>query len=313
MNALGFYKNLAFFIILLLNLSAHAQSSLVILSEETNQPLPYASIVNHTKQQLFFSNEKGILEHRFEKGDSISITYVGYQKLDFRYYGIENLSVKLALLPSLLNSLTVSACKKWKKNLYSNLKGDSSGRSFGGLQWDDQSLNAKVAILLEPESVNTYLHDFSIWLERFFMAPKESFKAPVKFSFYEKNDSTGLPGNLISNKEIIYQPKKTGRQLITADSLHIFIPPGGLYLCIEYPLLPEFSYPVKFTNKETGTDSIHIMYGARFDGIYAKTNIMVFYNFFLSNWHFARNRTKDDMYKTHGTIKFAYTVKSCAD
>lgn len=290
-----------------------SQKTIHLVSKETNQPLPYASIVNHTKHQLFFSNEKGILEHGFENGDSISITYVGYRKLDLIYNGIENLSFKLELLPSLLTSLTISACKKWKKDLYSNLEGDSSNRSFGGLQWNDRSSNVKVAVLLEPEKVNGYLNDFSIWIERFFMAPKESFKAPVKFSFYEKIDSTGLPGNLISNKEIIYQPKKTGRQLITADSLHIFIPPDGLYLCIEYPFLPEFSYPVKFTNKETGTDSIHIMYGARFDGIYAKTNIMVFYNFFLSNWHFARNRTKDDMYKTHGTIKFAYTVKSCAE
>lgn len=275
---LGFYKNLAFVIILLLNLGAHAQSSLVILSEETNQPLPYASIVNHTKQQLFFSNEKGVLENNFETGDSISISYVGYLPFNSRIDGRDFYHVSLKTDKHLLKDVKIKSCSNWTISAFDNLAGDSTGRLFGGIYCGENPLNAKTAILLESSESALYLESISIWLEKFYSAPRKSIEAPIQLSFYEKSDSTGLPGELLTNRVLLYHPKKQGKQTISTDSLHIKIPINGLYLCMEFPVDENLTYPVKIINSETGIKSTRIFYGPRIEGIYSSKNVLAFYN-----------------------------------
>lgn len=309
----GFLKMLFPVLIMMLNIDVQAQSSLLISSLETNQPLPYASVVNLTKQRLFFSNENGKLEHDFESGDSIIISHVGY--IDFKSRYIENKSstIYLALNTQLLSEVKLRPCTKEKVSEYSNLEGDSSGRLFGGLHCGENPLNSKVAILLEPAESNSYLESISIWLEKFYSAPRKSIQAPIKFSFYEKSDSTGLPGEILSERTLLYHPKKPGKQTINTDSLHIKIPANGLYLSIEFPVDEKYAYPVKLIYIETGKTNTTKFYGPRLAGIYSAKNVLAFYNYLQRNWHFAINRSKEDMYKTHGTIKFSYTVKSCAE
>lgn len=310
---LGFLKMLFPVIILLVNIDVQGQSTLFIVSKDNNQPLPYASVVNHTYHQLLFSNENGKVEHEFKAGDSISISYVGYRNQSFIFNGKEILSIKLSMQPSKLTEITLHACKKWEKQSYTNLEGDSSGMTFGGLRWIENSLNAKVAILLTSADTKSYLTDFSFWLQKSDFGNPSSFKAPIKFSFYELNDSTGLPGNLISAKQIIYQPKKTGKQTINADSLSIKMPEKGMYLCFEIPFDKKFTQRVKILTDDNRDGMVHYFYGGRLEGIYSKKNVLSFFDYLQNNWHFAINSTKEDMYKTHGTIKFAYTMKTCAE
>ena len=212
-----------------------------------------------------------------------------------------------------MSEVILKPCSNWINAAFDNLAGDSSGRTFGGLHWIENSLNAKVAVLLESSDDRSYLENFSFWLEKTNFGNQSSYKAPIKFSFYKVIDSTGLPGDLIVAKQVIYQPKKTGKQTIQSDSLHIRMPENGMYIAFEIPFNKKYAHRVKVLTEGNNEGQVHNFYGGQIQGMFSRKNILAFYDYLKNHWHFAINQTKDDIYKTHGTIKFAYTVKSCAD
>jgi hypothetical protein len=112
---------------------------------EDHAALSYASIVNHTRHLLLFTDEQGNASVNFENGDSIGISYVGYDDLYFRFDGKNTQPYALRPKKQLMEPVRVQSCKKWKKVEYSNLTG---GRPFGGVSWDRGAMNAKIAVML---------------------------------------------------------------------------------------------------------------------------------------------------------------------
>lgn len=293
-----------------------AQSNLLIKSIEEHRPLAYASVANLTNGQMHFSDEQGRVAGNFEAGDSVFITYVGYQSIKAR---IENTCQTFFLKQSALTlePVKIVNCKDVIKHEYSNFNSDNSSNKFGGVgSWTKGAMNNKGAILFKPGIEQARLHSFSIWLERGYREikyklPKVAINAPLIFSFYSVNDSTELPGELITGQQIIYHPKKDGKQIISIDSLCIMVPKEGIYIAFQYVYNEKYLYPQRFIDKQKGIDSIYMAYGARIDGVYTKECPLSFFDFKSNTWVFPMFRDKSIRHKPHGTIKFSAELSTC--
>lgn len=294
-----------------LDVRLFAQTIIHIETGETHNPLPFATIVNHTKHLLLFSDKFGNANTKFENGDSINISYVGYDNIIFIFKKQNIQNYILHQKNDLLKTVEIKPCEKIKYLENNNLENDNPEAEFGGLQWNFPSTNAKVAVMVKPSFDIAYLNSFSFWLVHNAGAPKIAILAPLKFFFYKILDSSLLPGELISNRQIIYFPKKEGKQTVTLDSLHLRIPENGMYVGIECIIENKYKFPLHIINTEKGIDSIIMGYGARLDGVKSKEFRIAFYNYFQDKWFYPGYVNKSTLDIAHGTLKFSSVIKYC--
>ena len=286
-----------------------AQAPIQIKSFEDHRPLPYASVANLTKRQLHFTDENGIVSANFDINDSIFISYVGYQNLKSRIEATGSQIFFLNQSNYVLEAVKIAKCRNVIKHEYSNL---ASGKKFGGVGWNKNAMNAKVAIMLKLESDDFILNSFSIWLRRDNGVPRHAIQAPMIFSFFSIDDSSMLPGELISNQRVVYHPKKEGKQTIQIDSLHLRIPRSGIYVSIEYVFDDKYQYPMHYIEK--GIKILGTGYGGHIDGVLAKGNFtLAFYHYARDRWSFPLHRDESWLSEVHGTIKFSAELTSCKD
>ena len=303
---------LTVFITCLINICS-AQTIIKVRSFEDQLPIPYASVVNLTKNQLYFSDANGIVSAKFEAGDSIFISCIGYQNRKDRIDTNGSRTYLLKQSNMVLEPVKILSCKNVVTHEYSNLIADSSERKFGGVGWSRNARNAKVAVMLIPGFDNARLKDFSIWLQKGMEGiPKIAIQAPIIFSFHNVADTSLLPGELISNQRVIHFPKKVGRQTIKIDTLDISIPKSGIYVCMEYVYDDRYQYPMRFVDEKKGIDSIFMKYGGLIDGVFSRDFTLAFYNYQTDNWSFPLNKNKATVFEIHGTIKFSATLTYCS-
>jgi hypothetical protein len=289
-----------------------AQTSIQVKSSENLLPLPYATVLNITKGVMLFSDENGIVSGSFEVGDSISISYIGFNSIKDRIHKPGALTYLMRQTEIVLNPVKVSGCKPEVKFKYSNLESGVHDRKFGGVCcWHKGQTTAKAAIMLKPDVDHFRLSSFSIWLKRGFNAPKLAIQTPMLFSFYTINEATMLPGELISNRQVIYYPKKEGRQIINVDSLDLRIYRPGMYVCIEFVYSEKYEWPMRYVDSLKNIDTTFIQYGSRIDGIFSKDFSLAFYNYVTNNWSFAGKREKPELQNVHSTIRFSAEILLC--
>jgi hypothetical protein len=291
--------------------ASFAQLSIHVKSAEGAQSLPFATILNTTKHQLYFADENGILSANFQLGDSLLISYVGYKSLKAQ---ISQPAHTFILVPSegTLPTVTIGSCKLSQKHTYSNLLADSFRRKFGGVCcWKKGATNARIAVMLKWDMDAARLRSFTIWLKRAMGAPKLSVLAPMAFSFYSIDEATMLPGDLISNQQVIHFPKKEGKQTLRIDSLHLPISPPGIYISMEFIYHEKYAWASRFIDTARGIDAAIIEFGSRIDGIFAKDFTLAFYDYEKDQWSFAGGADQSTLTKVHGTIRFSAEIYAC--
>jgi hypothetical protein len=285
-----------------------------VKSLDDHRPLSYATVVNLTRNKIFSSDENGLVSANFEIGDSIVVSYIGFQNSRGKINLPGNLTYFLKPLNKFLDPVKIISCKNVETHEYSNLAADTTERKFGGVSWFKSAINAKVAVMLKPGFEDAALHSFSIWLRRGMGTPKSAMKAPLVFSFYNIDDSSLLPGELISNQKVIFYPKKEGRQTIGVDSLHIRIPKAGIYVCMEYVYDEKYQYPMRHIDKEKGIDTLIYAYAGLIDGVFSKDYTLSFYSYLNDSWFFPMKRDKSYVFRErHGTIRFSATLTTCRE
>jgi hypothetical protein len=281
--------------------------SIHIKSSQTLSPIAYTSVLNISKGKLHFTNESGIAEGNFDLGDSIFITHVGYKDLRSRI-AEANQTFRLQQSEITLDTVLVSSCKNGIKQEYSNLASDVGG---GVCCWPKGASNVKVAVMLKPDAGDYWLNSFSIWLKRAWGASKQSILTPVRFTFYEVDKSSLLPGKFISNQQVIYHPKKEGKQTINVDSLHLKFGEVGMYVSIEYIDDGKYQYSSRYVDTAKNIDSVVILIGSLIEGRYTEGFTLAFYNYQTNTWSFAGNRNKPAPTERRGTIKFSADITRC--
>lgn len=275
------------------------------------RPLPFASVLNITKGKLHFTDEEGILSINPEIGDSLLITYVGYKSIKTQVsQSIQTFILKQSDV--ILEAVQVLSCKNGVKYKYSNLIADTAERKFGGVCcWPKGATNARIAIMLEADFNEARLDAFSVWLKKVLSAPKQSIQTPILFSFYSIDESSMLPGELLSNQQVIYYPKKEGMQMIKVDSLHLIVRRPGIYVSIEFVYNEKYEWATRYIDTAKGVDSLVTEFGTQLDGVFSEGFTLAFYDYKNNNWSFAGHNDKSTLSRVHGTIKFAAELTTC--
>lgn len=302
---------ISFFCCLFTCCSLYAQTEISVVDLSTHQPLPYASVVNFTKKSLDFTNEKGMATVNFQPGDSIKISYVGYKE---KTWLLEKNLQKVFTLEqdaALLKPVKLIPCTHWETTTYSNIDSAEKYPAFGGVEFGMHAQNGRVAFMIKPSTENARLDKIIIWLLRHPGGTKQSVKAPLKLSFLAIADSSLLPGESLTSKQIIYYPQKEGKQIIHADSIHLYLPPNGFYLCFEYIIDKKYEFPVKILNPDDGSVTEQIFYGAVLDGVRCRDFVPAFFNYQKNEWLFYGRKVLPEPEKVHGTIKCALELSNC--
>jgi hypothetical protein len=304
------YKGLLTIVFTCLTIVCFAQQ-FQVKSFEGLRPLSYASVLNITKGKLYFTDEQGAVSVNLEIGDSLYITYVGYKILRTKVVQLSQ-TFLLQQEDAILEPVQVVTCKDGIKHEHSNLIAGTAELNFGGVCcWTNGATNARVAVMLKPGFDEVRLNAFSIWLKKALSAPKQSVQAPILFSFYSINEASMLPGELLLNQQIIYYPKKEGKQMVRVDSLQIKIEKPGMYVGIEFVYNEKYEWPIRYIDTAKGIDSVVVQFGAQIDGVYSKDFTLALYDYKKNNWSFAGRKNKSTISEVHGTIKFAAELTSC--
>ncbi len=250
-----------------------------IRSVDGLRPLAFASVLNITKGKLYFSNEEGSLSTSLEPGDSLLITYVGFKSLKTT---VSQTSQTFLLKQSdaLLEPVRMVSCKSGVRHEYSNLLADTSERKFGGVCcWPKGATTARIAMMLKSDFNEARFNAFSVWLKKVAAAPKQSIQAPILFSFYSIDESSWLPGDLLTNQQVIYYPKKEGKQTIKLDSLHLVLRKPGMYVAFEFVYNETYEWQSRFVDIEKGIDSLVTYFGAQLEGVFSEDFTLAFFDY----------------------------------
>jgi len=294
-----------------------------IIAAEDGSALPFATLINYTHPNLVSANANGIAELTAHNGDSITVSYVGFKNTSFIFNSNTDETIRLFKETNMLSLVTLLACKKIKKFKYSNkdsvlfeIMENGNRNHFGGIEWDKGAWNIpQWAVRLNPEKENAFLKDFSFWLENSYNAPKSAITAPLIISFYDVTDSI-LPGNVLTETPLFYYPQKIGKQTLNLDSLHLRIPPNGIYVSFQCVMNEEYAWTEivkwKDSTHQISKDTIFKRYGGRIDGIYTRNFDLAWFNPIKNKWN-SWTRELNGNNDLHGSIKCEAVLKYCDD
>jgi hypothetical protein len=102
-----------------LNHHSFAQQ-LKIVSDANNLPLPFATVTNRSRPLLVSANKKGVVNVRAHSGDTLSISYVGYQIVTLVFKGDSIKVIHLQVNQNHLPPVTIRNCRKVMEFKYTN-------------------------------------------------------------------------------------------------------------------------------------------------------------------------------------------------
>jgi aspartate 1-decarboxylase len=279
-----------------------------IIDSSNNNTLAFATINNITQKKLYSADINGMANVLRNIGDTLIVSHVGYMQKTVTYTDKQK-EIYLQPTKKLLPLVFVKNCKSFIVDTTSNELEGKKNAPFGGVSCNgDNALDGKVAVLIKPKVDNSELNELSFWVKKF--GPKISIQNPILISFYEVDDSNNLPGMLLSDEAIVYQPSKEGKQIIQLKNKKIIVQQNGIYVCFQWVVDKKYQWPMKYTYKDingTTVDSIQNVQGAILDGVRSNNYEIVFYKYDKQKW------AKPILYanKNHGTLKIEAVFSVC--
>jgi hypothetical protein len=320
-------KDLNFILSLLLVFICHHKTlaqEIRVVSKLDNSPLPYATVTNHSRSSIVSCDDYGIAHLSIEKGDTLTISHIGYKTVTITYSG--NLVQIIYLIPQQVSlpTVTVRTCKETRELTYRNFTPNKKGRNketpeniFGGVIWTKGTTAAvRTAVRLNPLQQNAILKNFSFWLERESEAPESSILNPLILGLYEVSDSTYLPGEFLLNKPIFYFPTREGKQTIELDTFLLRIPPNGIYVSLQYVMNEAYEWKKYYFHTDSlGAkiiDTVVYRYGGIIKGLRTENFDFVSYDGISGKWSSVGGRPIPNA-DFHSSIMCEATLKVCEE
>ena len=189
--------------------------------------------------------------------------------------------VALELDASLLPTVIVSNCEKYKEMLLKSNSGKKDFKSgdlsyFRGYGWLYGKENYQpIGMLLKCDHNEARLKKFSFWLKKM-AAPDSAILAPWLISIFAVNDSTNLPSKPLINRPIVFYPQKGGKQTIHFDSIQVIIPSNGIYIMFQYIMDEKYAWAGNSVPNSEYTDSA-LYYGVCLEGVIDSGQTIAYY------------------------------------
>jgi hypothetical protein len=124
-----------FIFYLILGLESTAQEFKIVAAED-GAALPYATLINFTHPIIVSANANGIAELNAKNGDSIVVSYVGFQSNSFVFNSNSNQIIRLIKAIEILPPVLVQNCKKMKTFTYGNKRAVTHKTNANGVRFD---------------------------------------------------------------------------------------------------------------------------------------------------------------------------------
>ncbi len=211
---------------------AFGQRSMTIVGDD-GLKLLYATVANITKSKVYSADLDGIIRLEAAANDSIRFSYTGYRFSTLRFGDIKGASITLSRNATTLEAVVIADCSKKGRVKISNFNRRRLFSSDTIFYWAF-TRDSRHAIKLTSPETNAVLKSFSFWMEKVHDTPDSTADAPFMISFLAVDTLTGTPGEPLRDKPLIWFPRKTGRQTLNLDSLHLHIPESGIFVAFQY-------------------------------------------------------------------------------
>ncbi len=211
------------------HLSILAQSGTAIVSND-GQPLPYATVINMRTGRGVFAPANGQVDFTstfFLAGDTVKITYTGYEDLILRLPPMQP-TIVLKYQPVELDEVAVYPCPN---SIPTTLKNYTKFVSNYSLGWGNSHGGSWAAFIPNTNNIQGIIETINVELS-FLRIPANARKAPCKIRLLQYESTTGLPGTPLIAKEWMVYP--TGKKLIFSIlDENLRLPKEGMVVAID--------------------------------------------------------------------------------
>lgn len=234
-----------------------------IVDEETNKPIPYATVMYANTGNGAIADFNGQVEFEFDKLkiDSLKFASLGYKPRKFSTEKISKknvIKIKLAkdLIP--IQNINIRA-----SDYYEKTSGNNGIVCFGALYMDTNG--QKVALYIKnKERKSGKIHKIYFKLSK-----KGNFDAPFRIRIF-KPDSAGKPGKDILKEILVVKPdSKKSWFSVDVSVYDVKMPQEGLFVSMEGVFPNDFDFYFKdkdfedLSPDETHEDLTDLSYGQR--------------------------------------------------
>lgn len=268
--------------------SLHAFAQRIsIVSKNTGEPLPYATITNINAKWANVSKGDGSFVFTKENSnpkDTLIISYTGYETITLT---LPELDRKIALQPiaEMLMPVEVFPCNSFKTTRTENYKNYKADYSLGSTEKALASWAAHIPNIDKSRSVVTNIQFYI----SSYGGNKTSKKAPFKIRIFSYDTQTKLPGKPLLYQELIVYPQGN-KAILNMDDYSIRFPKEGLVVAIDFFYAGEeyvHGGPTKLHMQDGSIkDTILMHYGASIRAAYDNnlTGSGYIYNYYKKIW-----------------------------
>ncbi len=294
------------FLFFVMDLSAQ---TITILSAYTNEPLPFATIQNLRAQWAQVGSEAGKFtfnDINCKKGDSILITYTGYNSVHLVKPEMD-VTLLMKPLPATLQPVEVLPCRGNKTNKLVNFKKNQSGWSLAS---NEKALASWAAYIPNQSKAKATISSIRFSLSMTW-TPKSARGAPYKIKLLNYDAANQTPGTPLVFKEFVVYPKSKQVTLDLKDE-KLRLPANGLVVAIDFFYAGEqFIHTHKVMQMQldsTYKDTLHSNYGSSIKAVYADNVIGngYRYSYKKNSWYALKNHKNEPM-----APKIEIAIKLC--
>jgi hypothetical protein len=206
----------------------------------TGVALPYATVIFKSTNQFLYTDSSG--EFSFSKNipakDSIIFQYLSYHSLILPEDALtDGFIVRLQPQINELQNVTVTSCNNWETVTVNKIPGKA--RDYIGPGPETRIII--ITRLTNKENLTGYLDEIEFYSGRF----TKKISVQLRIHWYKWNNSTNLPGEEITNTNIIVHPYQAGWTKIRVPDKTIYYSNEGIVLGLE------FIYPVEYKKQYT--------------------------------------------------------------
>jgi hypothetical protein len=227
-----------------------------VADASTGAPLPYATIIFKKANQILYADSSGefsFLKDAALSKDSIIAEYLSYASLTLPANSIaDGFIINLQPQLNLLQNVTVTACNSWETITVNKIRGKAKDYIGPGPE-------IRIIIITRftnAENLTGFINEIECYSGNF----TEKAQVPLRIHWYKWNNTMNMPGEEISNTNIIVHPYQTGWNKFSVPPKTIYYSNDGVVLGLEfiYPVEYKKQY-ASFTNDKQKLDWLNDM------------------------------------------------------
>lgn len=207
-----------------------------VVDASNNKPLSYAIVLFQFRQRVVYTDPNGyffLSSDSLSQKDSVIVQFLGYRKLSVAVINLKD-GMVLKMIPEMLSlqPVIVSSCR--------NTDEHRLNKKIGRIkQYVGPGPETRLVIMSRYNNVygtRGYIKKVSILIDE--KAP--TLHVPVRLHWYEWNTDTQMPGNELTDTNLLVYPYKKGWNDFEIPDYRIPLPSDWIVFGLEFIYTPEY-------------------------------------------------------------------------